>query len=90
MAITTPEQAKETVQGWLTENHHQINEIADDNSNFHFEIDYPLGSMKRQRIIQPKEYPGLMVIPATRRRCTPSARSCFPPMPGGPCPTSRS
>ncbi len=62
MAITTPEQAKETVQGWLSENHHQINEIADDNSNFHFEIDYPLGSMKRQRIIQPKEYPGLMVI----------------------------
>jgi len=62
MAITTPEQAKETVKKWLEENHHQINEIADDGSNFHFEIDYPLGSLKRQRVIQPKEYPGLMVI----------------------------
>jgi hypothetical protein len=62
MAITTPEQAKETVKKWLEENHHQINEITDDGSNFHFEIDYPLGSLKRQRVIQPKEYPGLMVI----------------------------
>jgi hypothetical protein len=62
MAITTPEQARDTIKGWLEENHHNINEITDEGSNFHFEIDYPLGSMKRQRIIQPKEYPGLMVI----------------------------
>lgn len=62
MEITTPDQAKEAIQTWLTENHHHVNQIDDENSSFHFEIDYPLGSLKRQRIIQPKEYPGLVVI----------------------------
>lgn len=62
MEITTPEQAKELIKKWLEENHHQVKEIKDDASNFHFEIDYPLGSLKRQRVIQPKEYPSLVVL----------------------------
>src|SRR3972149_1240169 len=62
MEITTVEQAKDGVKKWLTENHHEVNEVKDDNANFHFEIDYPLASQKRQRIIQPKEYPGLVVL----------------------------
>lgn len=62
MEITTVEQAKETIYKWLSENQHQIKEIKDDNAGFHFEIDYPLHTQKRQRIIQPKEYPGLLVI----------------------------
>lgn len=62
MEITTPEQAKDLIKKWMEENHHQITEIKDENATFHFEIDYPLGSLKRQRIIQPKEYPGLVVL----------------------------
>ncbi len=62
MAIETLDEAREAVNGWLKENGHNVNGIKDDASNFHFEIDYPLGSMKRQRILQPKEYPGLMVL----------------------------
>ncbi|CAG1065879.1 hypothetical protein BAC1_01471 [uncultured bacterium] len=62
MEITTPEQAKETVKKWLEENHHEVKEITDENATFHFEIDYPLGSMKRQRVIQPKEFPSLIVV----------------------------
>lgn len=62
MEITTAEQAKEVIKKWVEENHHKLNEIKDENSNFHFEIDYPLGSQKRQRILQPKEYPGLIVL----------------------------
>ncbi len=62
MEFTTSEQAKEAIKKWLTENHHVVNEIDDKNVNFHFEIDYPLGSQKRQRIIQPKDYPGLIVL----------------------------
>ena len=62
MEITTVEQAKGSLKKWLEENHHQVNEIKDDAVNFHFEIDYPLGSLKRQRVLQPKEYPGLIVL----------------------------
>ena len=62
MEITTPEQAKESIKKWLEENHHEVKDVSDDNSTFHFEIDYPLGSMKRQRVIQPKEFPALIVI----------------------------
>ena len=60
--ITTTEQAKDVIHKWLTENQHELKEIKDENANFHFEIDYPLSTQKRQRIIQPKEYPGLVVI----------------------------
>ena len=56
------EQAKDVILKWLKENQHEIKEIKDENANFHFEIDYPLSTQKRQRIIQPKEYPGLVVI----------------------------
>lgn len=62
MEITTVEQAKAGIFKWLSENQHQVKEINDENASFHFEIDYPLHSQKRQRIIQPKEYPGLVVI----------------------------
>lgn len=62
MEITTAEQAKELIKNWTAENHHQVKEIKDDNSSFHFEVDYPLGSLKRQRILQPKDYPGLIVV----------------------------
>lgn len=63
MEFTTPEQAKNAIKKWLTENTHHVNDIVtDENANFHFEIDYPLGTQKRQRIIQPKEFPGLVVL----------------------------
>lgn len=62
MEITTTEQAKQAIHTWLTENHHQVNELEDENASFHFEIDYPLGTLKRQRVLQPNEYPGLIVV----------------------------
>jgi len=62
MSITTNEEARSTVDGWLKENGHQTNAVKDDNASFHFEIDYPLGSLKRQRIIQPSGFPGLCVL----------------------------
>jgi hypothetical protein len=62
MEITTAEQAKTNIKKWLEENHHQVKEITDDAVSFHFEVDYPVGSMKRQRILQPKDFPGLVVI----------------------------
>ena len=62
MEITTVEQAKDAIAKWLKENQHAVTEVKDENASFHFEIDYPIGSQKRQRIIQPKEYPGLMVL----------------------------
>lgn len=63
MEITTTEQAKKEIMRWLSENGHEVTEITtDENANFHYEIDYPIQSQKRQRIIQPKEYPGLIVI----------------------------
>jgi hypothetical protein len=63
MEITTTEQAKDTIRKWLSENGHEVTEVTtDENANFHFELDYPIQSQKRQRIIQPKEYPGLIVI----------------------------
>lgn len=62
MEITSVEQAKDAIKKWLNENHHQASEIKDENAHFHFEIDYPIGTQKKQRIIQPKEYPGLIVL----------------------------
>ena len=62
MSITTPEEASKTITGWLEENSHQVRSIEDEAASFHLEIDYPLGSMKRQRILQPKDYPGLCVL----------------------------
>lgn len=62
MENITTEQAKEIIKKWLEENHHQVTDIKDDNVNFHLEVDYPLGSMKRQRVIAPKDYPGLIVL----------------------------
>ncbi len=62
MSINTIEDASKALNGWLEENKHQVRAIEDDAANFHFEIDYPLGSMKRQRILQPKDYPGLCVL----------------------------
>lgn len=62
MEITTVDQAKAAIQKWLEENQHQVKEIKDEQASFHFEIDYPLGSLKRQRVLQPKEYPGLIVV----------------------------
>ncbi len=62
MEITTADKAKETIKKWLEENHHQVKEITDDAVSFHFEVDYPVGSLKRQRILQPKDFPGLVVV----------------------------
>lgn len=62
MDITTVEQASEAIKKWLDENHHQAQIIKDDASTFHYEIDYPIGSLKRQRVLQPKEFPGLIVL----------------------------
>ncbi len=62
MDITTVEQASQAIKKWLDENHHQAQAVNDENSSFHFEIDYPIGSLKRQRILQPTEFPGLIVL----------------------------
>ncbi len=62
MSVETVEEAKDRINKWLNENGHQVRLVEDKNATFHFEIDYPLGTMKRQRIIQPKEYPGLIVL----------------------------
>ena len=62
MAVETVEEAKTSIEQWLRENGHDVNSVEDQNASFHFEIDYPLGSMKKQRLIQPKEYPGLIVL----------------------------
>ena len=57
MSINTHEECNKTISGWLNENGHEIKLIDDEGTNFHFEIDYPLGSMKKQRVLQPKDYP---------------------------------
>lgn len=62
MEITTAEQAKETILKWLKENHHQIEDYKDQNAHFHFEIDFPVGTMKKERIIQPNDYPQLILV----------------------------
>lgn len=63
MEITTIAQAKENIEKWLNENHHKINSIKDDEaSNFHFEVDFPVGTKKRQHIIQPLQYPSMILI----------------------------
>lgn len=62
MEITTIEEARDAVLKWLKENHHQIDEMKDQNANFHFEIDFPVGTQKKQRIIQPKDYPSLILL----------------------------
>lgn len=62
MSISTNEEAKGAISGWLNENGHDLSEIEDDKASFHFEIDYPLGSTKKQRVLQPKEYPSLVVL----------------------------
>jgi len=62
LEITTVEKAKETVLKWLNENHHNIEEYKDNSANFHFEIDFPLGTAKKERIIQPKDYPSLILL----------------------------
>ncbi|MDH4100060.1 MAG: DUF2299 family protein [Nitrospirota bacterium] len=63
MAFNTPQEAKDAIKKWLTENNHMVNDVVtDENANFHLEIDYPLATQKRQRIIQPKEFPGLVVL----------------------------
>jgi hypothetical protein len=62
MTITTHDAANKAVKGWLDENGHQVKPVEDTSTNFHYEIDYPLGSMKKQRVIQPKDYPGLCVL----------------------------
>lgn len=62
MPITTPEEARNAVSGWLKENGQELKVIEDDTSSFHFETSYPLGSMKKQRVLQPKNFPGLCVL----------------------------
>ncbi len=58
----TNDEAKEIITGWLTENGHEIKPIEDEGSNFHMEIDYPLGFWKTHRVIQPMDYPGLILL----------------------------
>lgn len=62
MEITTVEEAREAILKWLRENHHNIEEFKDTNANFHFEIDFPIGTQKKERIIQPKDYPSLVLL----------------------------
>ncbi len=62
MSITSVEEASKAISGWLEENGHEVKAIEDDNSNFHLETSYPLGTVKNQRILNPKDYPGLCVL----------------------------
>ncbi len=62
MPVEAVKKAKENITKWLNDNGHQVKLVEDDKANFHFEIDYPLGSMKRQRIIQPNDVPELIVV----------------------------
>ena len=62
MEITTAEQAKNLIKKWLEENHHQLKELTEDSVSFHFEVDYPISTLKRQRVLQPKDFPGLIVL----------------------------
>ncbi len=62
MSITSAEEASKAISGWLEENGHEVKVIEDDKSNFHLETGYPLGTVKNQRILNPKEYPGLCVL----------------------------
>lgn len=62
MEITTVEEASKAIRKWLEENHHQVKEITDEAASFHFELDYPIGTLKRQRVLQPKDFPGLIVV----------------------------
>lgn len=62
LEITTVEEARDSILRWLKENHHNIDELKDNNANFHFEIDFPIGTPKKQRIIQPKDYPSLILL----------------------------
>lgn len=62
MEITTVEEAEHAIQKWLVENHHAPERMTDEAANFHFDVDYPIGTQKKQRIIQPKEYPGLILV----------------------------
>ncbi|MEE9614009.1 MAG: DUF2299 family protein [Thermodesulfobacteriota bacterium] len=62
MATPTVEEAKKKIGEWLAENGHTTNLLDDGNANFHFEVDYPGGTEKRQRIIQPSAYPDLCLV----------------------------
>ncbi|MCK4738374.1 MAG: DUF2299 family protein [Deltaproteobacteria bacterium] len=62
MSVQTPQEAQELIAKWLTDNGHDAKVVKDENASFHFEVDYPMNSMKRQRIIQPKEYNDLLVV----------------------------
>lgn len=62
MEITTIEEAEQAIQKWLVENQHNAQRMKDEAANFHFEVDYPVSTQKRHRIIQPKEYPGLILL----------------------------
>ena len=62
MEITTIEQAKGAVEKWLKENHHNVIEIKNDSANFHFEVDFPADTQKKQYVIQPKDYPSMILL----------------------------
>lgn len=62
MEITTIEDAQNAILKMLKENHHSLDEVKDTNANFHYELDYPLGTQKKQRVIQPKDYPSLVLL----------------------------
>lgn len=62
MEIKTVEDAEHAIQKWLVENQHNVQRMNDEAANFHFELDYPVSTQKRHRIIQPKEYPGLILL----------------------------
>lgn len=62
MPLEAVKKAKENITKWLNDNGHQVKLVEDEKATFHFEIDYPLGSMKRQRVIQPKDIPELIVV----------------------------
>ena len=62
MEYTTIEEAQNALLKWLKENHHSLDEVKDQNANFHYEFDYPLGTQKKQRVIQPKDYPSLVLL----------------------------
>lgn len=50
------------VQNWLTDEGIYRDKVADENSNYHFEIEFPLNSGRKMRIIQPKQREDTIIV----------------------------
>jgi hypothetical protein len=62
MLYKSPEEVKKTVKQWLSDGEHSIKEVKDENTNFYFEIDYPVGQKTKQLLLQPRRAADLLVV----------------------------